>query len=208
MGQLCLASCTMNLAMEQRATRLRTPAAILETAAHLLAERGDASMSEIAAAAAVGRATLYRHFPTREALLRALASEALEEVAARIRDAGLDHVAVPEAVQRLLRALLVVGDRYVVLVRERGVTVGEGVTLGDKGEEEVRRLVGAPIRSVFQRGIDDGTLRDDLEPDALVRLFTGLANAAIEAALPRTLGVEQTAASIASLFLDGARRIP
>ena len=37
-------------------------------------------------------------------------------------------------------------------------------------------------------------------------LCAALANAAIEAELMRTLGVEEAAASIASQFLDGARR--
>jgi TetR/AcrR family transcriptional regulator, mexCD-oprJ operon repressor len=186
-------------------TRLRTPAAILETAAHVLADHGDASMGDIAAAAGVGRATLYRYFPTREALLEALAAEATQEILARITDAGLDRAPVPEALQRLLRAFLTVGDRYVVLFRERAKPHGPP---GDQQEAERRQLVGAPIQALFQRGLDNGTLRDDLGAEALARLFGGLVLAAVEAALPRTLGVEQTAASLASLFLDGARRHP
>jgi AcrR family transcriptional regulator len=181
-------------------TRLRTPAAILETAAHLLADRPEASMGELAAAAGVGRATLYRYFPTREALLAALASEAHQELVARITDAGLDRAPVPEALQRLLRVLLTVGDRYVVLFRERVKPHGQ------TEREEFERLVLAPIQALFQRGIDGGTFRNDLGADALTRLFSGLVLAAMEAALPHTLGVEQTAASLASLFLDGARR--
>ena len=68
---------------------LRTSAAILETAAHLLTEH-DASMTEIAAAAGVGRATLYRYYPTRDALLAALAVQALDEITERVADARLE----------------------------------------------------------------------------------------------------------------------
>jgi TetR/AcrR family transcriptional regulator, mexCD-oprJ operon repressor len=192
----------MNPMMNGPTTRLRTPAAILETAAHLLADRPEASMGELAAAAGVGRATLYRHFPTREALLVALASEAHQELVARITDASLDRAPVPEALQRLLRVFLTVGDRYVVLFRERVKPHGQ------TEREEFERLVLAPIQALFQRGVDDGTFRDDLGADALAHLFGGLVLAAMQAALLRTLGVEQTAASLASLFLDGARRPP
>jgi TetR/AcrR family transcriptional repressor of mexCD-oprJ operon len=192
----------MHLMMNGPTTRLRTPAAILETAVHLLADRPEASMNELAAAAGVGRATLYRYFPTREALLAALASEAHQELVTRITDASLDHAPVPEALQRLLRVLLTVGDRYVVLMRERVKPHGP------TEREEFERLILAPIQALFQRGIDDGTFRDDLGADALAHLFGGLVLAAKQTTLPRTLGVEQTAASLASLFLDGARRHP
>lgn len=53
-----------------------------------------------------------------------------------------------------------------------------------------------------------GRLRGDLSAGHLVRLFGGLVLAAFAAGLPRTAGVEQTAAIIASMFLDGARRRP
>lgn len=104
--------------MTEAPSQLSTAGSILETAARLLAD-GDAGMSEIAAAAGVGRATLYRYYPTREALLEALAAQALDEVTGRIADASLDAAPVEEAIVRMTRALLTVADRYVVLMRER-----------------------------------------------------------------------------------------
>ena len=106
-------------ATESSDARLRTPAAILEAAARLLAEDGDASMADLAGAAGVGRATLYRYYPSREALLGALTAEALDELAGRLADAGLETAGVEEAIGRIVRAVLTVGDRYAVLVRER-----------------------------------------------------------------------------------------
>lgn len=186
--------------MTESAARLRTPAAILETAASVLVERGDANMNDIAAAAGVGRATLYRHFPTREALLEALMAEALELFIARIADAGLDRVPVPEAIERLLRAAFGVGDRYVVLASERLRPSAPHL------DGESKHRASGPIRELMRRGIDDGTLRDDLSPEELGHLFGGLLMAANTAGLPRAMGVEQSAAVIASMFLNGARR--
>ena len=182
--------------------RLRTPAAILATAARVLAERPDASTGDIAAAAGVGRATLYRYFPTREALLEALEAQAHEELAARITDAGLDRVPVPEALERLLRAFLAVSDYYIVLVRE----LGKDHHRMDQHHKELDSELMAPIRAVFQRGVDDGVLRDDLGIDALMELFGGIILASLKGGVLRTLGVEETAATVVSYFLDGARR--
>ena len=187
--------------MTETGTRLRTPAAILDTAARVLANRADASMNDIAAAAGVGRATIYRHYPTREALLDALEAEAREQLATRITDAGLDLVPVPEALGRLLRAMFTIGDRFFFLRREGPPPVAQA-----PGETGWRG--GAPILTLFQRGIDDHTLRDDLGANHLGQLFSGLVRSALAADLPRTMGVEQTAAVIASIFLDGARRRP
>jgi TetR/AcrR family transcriptional regulator, mexCD-oprJ operon repressor len=176
-------------------SQLTTSAAILESAAHLLADR-DASMGEIAAAAGVGRATLYRHYPTREALLTALAEQALEEVATRIADAGLDRVSVPEALERLARAVVAVGDRYTILVRER---------VKPHDPEAKRRLVD-PMRALFERGVADGTLRADLSADAQLQLFASAITGALQAGLQRELGLEHAAATVTSYFLQGARR--
>jgi AcrR family transcriptional regulator len=186
--------------MDSSSAHLRTPAAILETAAHLLAERRDASMNDIAAAAGVGRATLYRYFPTREALVNALADGALDELAVRIADAGLDQVPASEALQRLLRAVLAVGDRYVVLLDEGTALAGRDTA------DDAHQGVVAPMQTLIRRGQDDGTLRHDLDAAVLLQLFGGLVLAAINASLPRTFGVEQAAALTASVFLDGARR--
>src|SRR3989442_7329395 len=98
----------------------RTAAAILDAAAHVLSAHGSSTnMADVAAAAGVSRATLYRYYPDREALLDALASAALAAAATRLADAGLERAPVEEAIERIVRALIAVGDPYGVLVRER-----------------------------------------------------------------------------------------
>lgn len=171
--------------------------AILDAAAVVLAERGPAaSMVEVADAAGIGRSTLYRYFSSREALLAALADTALAEAGARIRQARLDSVPVEEAVARLARALVAVGSRYMVLVRE-GAAI-------DK--EALARELRTPVQELFARGQADGELRDDLPVEWLEKLFVGTLLAGLTLAAEQGIGAEETAANVVSLFLDGARR--
>jgi AcrR family transcriptional regulator len=76
-------------------------------------------MAEVATAAGIARGTLYRHFPTRESLLRTLEGAANEEAGRRLAEANLEEVPVDEALARVTRALVAVGEDYIVLLRER-----------------------------------------------------------------------------------------
>src|ERR1700727_4062147 len=63
----------------RRADASRTVAAILAAATECLARDPDTSMAEIAAAAGVGRMTLYGHFKTRAELLKAVLTQVIAE---------------------------------------------------------------------------------------------------------------------------------
>lgn len=152
-------------------------------------------MADVAAAAGVSRATLYRYYPHREALLDALAGQALADAAARLTDAGLERASVEEAIERIIRAMVAVGDRYAVVVQEQ-------IKL-DPAEAD--RLLGAPMRAVFARGIESGVLRQDVPADVLLKLFGGALHAAVKLAQRGELGLEDASAATAAVFLDGAR---
>ena len=176
----------------------RTAAAIVDSAAAIMAEQGDAaSMADIASAAGVSRATLYRYFPNREALLHAMATTSVEELAARIADADLRGIPVNEAIARLVRGFVAIGGKYVAL------SSGQRKRTAD--HPDVDALLSEPVRELFRRGIADGSLRADLDPELLLDLFSGLIKAALDITSAGRAGVEETSAAVATLFLNGTR---
>jgi AcrR family transcriptional regulator len=173
----------------------KTAAVILEAASHVLAIRGEAgSMAEVASAAGVGRSTLYRYFPTREALLDKLARVALAEAGERLAEAKLESVPPLEALARAIRTVVVVGDRYIVLL-EAQVPIEPAAT---------ESAIVAPIRRVLERGQADGVIRTDIDAESLLDLLGGLIIVSIRLAAERQTGVEETAATIQRVFIEGA----
>lgn len=185
------------MSKQQTALHGRVSAAILEGAAAVLAERGEqASMADVAAAAGMARATVYRYFPNREALFEALGRVAVEEAGERLQAGRLEHVPVPEAFERAVRALVAVGDSFVVVSRESA--------RGDTAEFE--RLVAAPLRGLIERAQSLGEVREDLPASWLMESLIGIVVSGLRTR--PSLGVEDTVAGITSLFLDGARLQP
>ncbi len=88
----------------RRADAERSVVAILDAALEALASDPDLSMSAIARRAGVVRATIYVHFPTREALLDAVMERAVADVAEATRRAKPDAGEPVEALERVLRA--------------------------------------------------------------------------------------------------------
>jgi len=170
---------------------------ILEAAASVIAGRGRAvSMAEIAAAAGIGRATLYRYYPTREALVTGLMLDALDQVAQGIAAAELDTVDVREGVARLGRAFLGTATRYAALIQF-------GIDKDDKPAGLEEKLTG-PVRDLLRRGVESGELRDDVPLELHFELLTGLFERALGLVLAGRLPAERASALISSMFFDGA----
>lgn len=90
-----------------RADAQRNLERLLETARDLVVERGpDVPLDEVARRAGVGIGTLYRRFPDREALLKAVVLQALNETAAAARRAAEEEDDPFEALARYLRDAL------------------------------------------------------------------------------------------------------
>jgi TetR/AcrR family transcriptional regulator, mexCD-oprJ operon repressor len=172
----------------------RVAAAILDGAARILAVQGEqASMNDVAAAAGVARATVYRYFPNRQALLDELARAAVSEADEGLASARIDEVSPEEGVARAVRALVDVGDSFVLLARERVRSE----------PERFERRVTQPLRELFERGQAAGDIRPDIASARLTESLIGLIVGVLTSTPP--LGREDIIATITGLFLDGAR---
>jgi TetR/AcrR family transcriptional repressor of mexCD-oprJ operon len=181
-------------AAPRQALQERVAAAILEAAAHVLITRGEqASMADVAAAAGVARATVYRYFPNRQSLLEELARSAVRSAGERLAAARIDEIPVADGITRAVRALVEVGDLFVVLARER---------LRPEGEE-FQRDVGGPLRALVERGQAAGDLRRDVPSAWLTDSLIGVVVGVVSSPLQR--GREDTVAAITRVYIDGAR---
>jgi TetR/AcrR family transcriptional regulator, mexCD-oprJ operon repressor len=184
-------------AASKPALQQRVAAAILEAAASVFAGRGEsASMRDVAASAGVARATLYRYFPNRQALLDELVTLAVDDAQARLAAARLEEVSMQEGISRAVRALVEVGDAFVVLARE----------LVQPGAGQFESSVSRPLRQLVERAQAGGDLRNDVPAPWLTDSLVGLV-VSVMGSHPGT-GREDTVARITTLFLDGARLRP
>jgi AcrR family transcriptional regulator len=140
----------------RRADAQRSIARILDAAVDALGEDREASMSAIARKAGVVRATVYVHFPTREALLHAVTERAFGEVAAAIASAEPERGEPANALARVVAATWRTLGRYHSLI---------AINTGEQTHEELHHshdtLLGTLV-PLIERGQADGTFRSDV----------------------------------------------
>lgn len=173
----------------------RTRAVILDAAARVLGRRVDAAMADIADEAGVGRATLYRHFPTRESLLQGVADSGTAELAEAFAAADLDELTVERAIVRVTSIFLRTGAKYAALLAH----------FEEHRDPAAKQQVIRPVRDVIDRGIADGVLRTDLPSDVLFEMFTALVERALWLTVSDAVTPEAGAEAVVDVFLDGAR---
>ncbi|MEV8213296.1 TetR/AcrR family transcriptional regulator [Leifsonia sp. NPDC077715] len=138
-----------------RADAQRNRARILEVAAQAFREDADASLNQIAKRAGVGAGTLYRHFPTREALLLGVYKEEID---------ALDGSVGPLLTeQEPLEAFRTWARDLAELVR---IKHGLGDALATPAAQAVIDATYAPVTAAIQHLLDAAVAHGDIGPGA------------------------------------------
>lgn len=156
----------------RRADAERNIASIIDAALEALASDPDVSMAEIARRAGVVRATIYMHFPTREALLDAVMEHAVAQVAEATREAEPTVGEPEEALQRVLRATWhKLSDFHALLA----------INTSRLSAQELHRRH-QPVMTLFvpliERGQRQGTFRNDVPVAWHLAMLRAIAHAA------------------------------
>ena len=173
----------------RRADAERNIASSTDAALEALASDPDASMAEIARRAGVVRATIYMHFPTREALLDAVMERATTQVADAIRAAEPDRGEPAEALERVIRAT------WTQLSQFHGILA---INISRLSAKELRRRH-LPMTTQFvpllERGQAEGVFRSDVSAAwliAVVRAIVHVASTELQAGRLSQADVERT----------------
>ncbi|MFC6356043.1 TetR/AcrR family transcriptional regulator [Luethyella okanaganae] len=141
---------------------------LLDEARVVMAEQGpDASLEEIARRASVGIGTLYRHFPTRDDLIRALYDRALAELA----DIAPEVLGAPTAWQGLVVFIervseWIIADPGLPAIMQRMAVITPDYRPAGRFEE--------PIAALVARAKAEGELRADVDPVDVTVIVTML----------------------------------
>jgi AcrR family transcriptional regulator len=188
---------TKSIGRKPRVDAERNRQRILDVAKQAFTRSGaDTSLDDIAKQAGVGAGTLYRHFPTRDALLEAVYRTEVEKLAAAERQFAqtmspiealrawmllfVDHIAAKQLIAPALNAY-----------------VGGPSKLYECSRSQIQGAIGALVK----RAIKSGDIRKDLDPFDLLRALIGVSNVA------SSPDWQQSARRLVDILITGSRPI-
>jgi AcrR family transcriptional regulator len=180
-----------------RTDALRNRERILEVAKEAFTRSGaNSSLDDIAKHAGVGAGTLYRHFPTREALLEAVYRTEVEKLAAAERK----FVQTMPPIEALRAWMLLFVD-YIATKKIIAPALNTLVGGSSKVFEASGAQIKGAIHALVERAIKSGDLRPDLDPFDLLRALIGVSNVASGPDWP------QSARRLVDILITGSRPI-
>jgi AcrR family transcriptional regulator len=178
-----------------RTDGLRNRERILEVAKEAFTRSGeDASLDDIAKESGVGAGTLYRHFPTRDALIEAVYRTEVEKLAAAEKKFS-ERLSPIEA----LRAWMLLFVDYIATKHIIAPALNTLVGGPSKLYEGSRGQIQGAIDSLVKRAIKSGEIRRDLEPFDLLRALIGVSNVA------SSPDWQQSARRLVDILITGSR---
>ncbi len=157
-----------------RADAQRNREHILEVAKQEFTRSGaDTSLDDIAKQAGVGPGTLYRHFPTREELLKAVYRTEMERLAA----AEQRFAETMPPIEALRAWLLLFVDSIAtkqIIAPALNALVGDPKKIFEASYAQFHDA----LRTLVKRAVKNGDIRKDLDPIDLLRALVGVANVA------------------------------
>ena len=175
----------------------RNRARILQVAKEAFTRFGaDASLDDIARKADVGPGTLYRHFPTRDALIEAVYRSEVEKLAAAERK--FTETLPPIDALRAWMLLFVdhIAAKQIIAPALNSVVGGPS-----RLYEGSRGLIQGAIEVLVKRAIKSGDVRRDLDPFDLLRALIGFSH------MSSGPGWQSSARRLVDIFIVGSRPI-
>jgi AcrR family transcriptional regulator len=161
-------------ARKPRADGVRNRDRLLEVAKAAFTREGtDINLDDIAKRAGFGVGTLYRHFPTRDALIEAVYRAEVERLAEAATRLSQRHSPL-EALREWMRLFVdYIGTKQLIAPALNAMVGGPSQLYATSGE-----LVITAIQSLVGRAVKSGDIRPDLDPIDLLRALVGVANVA------------------------------
>jgi AcrR family transcriptional regulator len=178
-----------------RADALRNRERVLEAAKSVFSAGGsDASLEAVARQAGAGIGTLYRHFPTREALYEAVYRREVEQLGELAEQLKADASPV-EALRKWLRANVEFVATKKGMAAALALAAQPPSALTAFSYDRLTKAIGA----LLDRAVAAGELRGDVGPEDLLRALVGMC------LLHDQAGWQASVVRMLDVFVDGMR---
>jgi len=183
-------------ARKPRADSARNRQLLIDAAKAGFADVGlTVSLEEIARRAGVGIGTLYRHFPSRDAIVEAVYRREVEQLVEAVPQL-LETSSAGEALHRWMHLFV----NYIATKRLIAPSLGAAAGRTSAPHASPAELITRAISTLVKRAVASGEVRKDIDPSDLLRALVGVSYGNPDA------GWEASARRLIDILMDGLRR--